>query len=153
MPVARQLRKGMKWIQQQVSNLPGIRVEDKGICFGIHYRTARKPAVQKARVLVREVLNRLGPNFSLMAGKQIWEIYPKNMGSKGKAAKELLRQIPGRKLAIYAGDDTTDETAFALLRNGVTIRVGKYRKTKAKFLLNNPTEVLIFLEKLEEMLT
>lgn len=153
LPSARQLRKEMQWIQQQIHNLPGIRLEDKGICFGIHYRTAREPTVEKARVHVKEVLNRLGPNFGLMAGKKIWEIYPKDMGSKGKAAKELLKQIAGRKLAIYAGDDTTDETAFALLRNGVTIRVGKFQKTKAKYFLPNPAEVLKFLEKLEGTLT
>jgi trehalose-phosphatase len=152
MPGTRKLRKTMEWVQRQVSNIPEIRVEDKGICFGIHYRNARKPAVEKARTLVKEVLTRMGPGYELMAGKKIWEIYPKDMGSKGLAAKDLLRQIPGRKLVVYAGDDTTDETAFALLRNGVTIRVGKYRETKANFFLRSPAEVLMFLEKLEESL-
>ncbi len=151
-PGTRKLRKTMEWVQQQVSNIPGIRVEDKGICFGIHYRDARKPAVEKARTLVIEVLARMGPGYELMAGKKIWEIYPKDMGSKGLAAKDLLQQIPGRKLVVYAGDDTTDETAFALLRNGVTIRVGKFRETKANFFLHGPAEVLMFLEKLEESL-
>ncbi len=153
LPGARRLRKGMEWIQQEMADLAGIRIEDKGICFGIHYRTAPKPALQKARVLVKELLKRLGPDFSLMSGKKVWEIYPKDMGSKGRAARELLRRLPGRKLAIYAGDDTTDETAFALLPNGVTIRVGRFQETKAKFFLRNPTEVLMFLEKLEETLT
>ncbi|MEJ2006620.1 MAG: trehalose-phosphatase [Acidobacteriota bacterium] len=152
LPGARRLREGMQWIRQQVRDLPGIRVEDKKICFGIHYRTATKPAAEKAWALVKEVLDRMGPDFSLMAGKKIWEIYPKDMGSKGKAAKELLQQFPGRELAIYAGDDTTDETAFAAIRNGVTIRVGKFRETKAKFFLRNPAEVLKFLRKLEETL-
>lgn len=152
LPSARRLRKGMQWLQEQVRDLPGIRVEDKMICFGVHYRTARNPAVNKAWTLVREVLDRLGPDFSLMTGKKIWEIYPKNMGSKGKTAKELLRRFPGRKLAIYAGDDTTDETAFALLRSGVTIRVGKFKQTKAKFFLRKPAEVLQFLQRLEETL-
>jgi trehalose-6-phosphatase len=75
------------------------------------------------------------------------------MGNKGKAAKDLLRQIPGRKVVIYAGDDTTDETAFALLRKGVTIRVGRFRETEANFFVRSPGEVQMFLEKLEETLT
>jgi len=153
LPETRRLRKEMRWVQQQVRGIPGIKIQDKGICFGIHYRTARKPAVEKARAIAQEVLARLGPGFSLMAGKKIWEIYPTDMGNKGKAATELLQQVPGRKLAVYAGDDTTDETAFAMLRNGVTIRVGKFQETKAKFFLRNPAEVLMFLEKLEETLT
>jgi trehalose 6-phosphate phosphatase len=149
----RKLRKTMEWAMQQIRDIPGIRVEDKGICFGIHYRNAGKPAVRKAHALVQEVLARLGPGYKLLAGKKIWEIYPKDMGSKGLAAKDLLQQIPGRKLAVYAGDDTTDETAFALLRKGVTIRVGKFRETRANFFLRGPAEVLKFLKKLEESLT
>jgi trehalose-phosphatase len=153
LPGTRQLRKAMQWVQQQVRDIPGIRVEDKEICFGIHYRTASNPAAEKARAIVKEVLARLGPGFGLMTGKKIWEIYPKDMGNKGKAAKDLLQQIPGRKLVIYAGDDTTDEMAFRLLRNGVTIRVGKFRETKANFYVHGPAEILMLLKKLEETLT
>lgn len=153
LPGTRQLRKAMQWVQPQVRDIPGIRVEDKGICFGIHYRSASKPATEKARAIIKEVLTRLGPGFGLLAGKKIWEIYPKDMGSKGTAAKDLLQQIPGRKLVIYAGDDTTDETAFRLLRNGVTIRVGKFRETKANFYVHGPAEILMLLKKLEETLT
>jgi trehalose 6-phosphate phosphatase len=152
LPGTRKLRKVMESVRQQVLDLPGVRVEDKGICFGVHYRTARKPATEKARAIVKEALARLGSGFNLMAGKKIWEIYPKDMGNKGKAAKDLLQQIPGRKLVIYAGDDTTDETAFALLRNDVTIRVGKFRETRANFFVRGPAEVVMFLEKLEESL-
>ncbi|HXH50381.1 MAG TPA: trehalose-phosphatase [Terriglobia bacterium] len=153
LPGTRLIRKAMQSTRQQVRDIPGIRVEDKGICFGVHYRAARRPAVEKARAIVKEVLTRLGPGFGLMAGKKIWEIFPKDMGNKGKAAKDLLHQIPGRKLVIYAGDDTTDETAFALLRNGVTIRVGKFRETKANFYVHGPAEILMLLKKLEETLT
>lgn len=149
---ADRLREAMHWVEKQVRSLPGVRVEDKGICFGVHYRTARDSAVEEARGVIKKVLDRLGPDFRLLAGKKIWEIYPGEMGSKGLAARDLLKQIPGRKLAIYAGDDTTDETAFALLGSGVTIRVGKFHKTHAKFFLRSPIEVLTFLKKLEEAL-
>lgn len=151
-PASRQLRDAMHWVHAQVRNLPGIRVEDKGICFGVHYRAAQDSVVQKADVVVKKVLDRLGPDFRLLAGKKIWEIYPKEMGSKGMAARDLLKQLPGRKLAIYAGDDTTDETAFALLPKGVTIRVGRFRETHAKYFLHTPGEVLTFLKKLEDTL-
>lgn len=152
LPGTRKLRKTMEWTMQRVRDIPGIGVEDKGICFGIHYRNAGKAAVEKAHALVEEVLTRLGPGYNLLAGKKIWEIYPEDMGSKGLAARDLLQQIPGRKLVIYAGDDTTDETAFALLQKSVTIRVGKFRETKANFFLRGPAEVLKFLQKLEESL-
>ncbi len=153
LPGTRKLRKSMDWVRQQIADVPGIRLEDKGACFAVHYRAARKPAVEKARAIVKEALAKLGPGFKLMSGKKIWEVYPADMGNKGLAAKDLLKQIPGRKLVIYAGDDTTDETAFALLRNGVTIRVGRFRETKANFFVRGPAEVLMSLKKLEGTLT
>lgn len=152
LPNVRRLREVMRWLQDQVCNLAGIKVQDKGICFGVHYRTARNSAIREAKALVEKALRRLGPDFRLMAGKKIWEIYPQEMGSKGKAAQDLLRQLPGRKLALYAGDDTTDETAFALLGGGVTIRVGRFQATQAKFFLRGPAEVLSFLKRLEDVL-
>ena len=152
LPGTRQLRQAMRWVRRQVRDLSGIRVEDKGICFGVHYRAASRSAAEKAYATVKEALARLGPGFGLLAGKKIWEIYPNDMGNKGKAAEDLLQKIPGRKVVIYAGDDTTDETAFALLRNAVTIRVGKFRETQAKFYLKGPVEVLMALKKLEETL-
>lgn len=152
LPGTRQLRRAMHWVRQQIRDISGVRVEDKGICFGVHYRAARKPDVEKAYTIVTEVLARLGPGFGLLAGKKIWEVYPMDMGNKGKAAEDLLQNIPGRKLVIYAGDDTTDETAFALLRTAVTIRVGQFRETKANFYVNGPAEVLTALKKLEEAL-
>ena len=152
LPGVGRLRKGMEWVQEQVCSFPGIRVEDKGICFAVHYREAPEETASKAKSVVEKVLERLGPGFRLMAGKKIWEIYPVQMGNKGIAAQDLLRQIPGRKLAIYAGDDATDETAFALLKNGVTIRVGRFRETHAKYFLHDPAEVLAFLKKLEDTL-
>lgn len=102
--------------------------------------------------MVEKAQERLGPGFRLMAGKKIWEIYPNEMGNKGKAAQDLLQELPGRNLAIYAGDDTTDETAFMLLKTGITIRVGKFQDTHAKFFLRGPAEVLTFLKKLEDTL-
>lgn len=152
LPEADKLRKSLDWVREQVRELPGIRVEDKGICFGVHYRTAADSDIREAKLVVDQALARLGSGFRMMAGKKIWEIYPNQMGNKGKAAQGLLRQIPGRKLAIYAGDDTTDETAFAALKSGVTIRVGKFQETRAKYFLRNPAEVLTFLKKVEETL-
>lgn len=153
LPITQRLRPAMERLRKRVQALPGVHVENKGICFGVHYRAAQGSAIRQARAAVEETLKRLGPDFGLMAGKKIWEIYPKKMGSKGLAARELLRKRRGRNnLAIYAGDDTTDETAFALLRDAVTIRVGNFRETKAKFFLHGPAEMRVFLRKLEAAL-
>jgi trehalose 6-phosphate phosphatase len=149
LPAARQLREICQWVEEQIRSLSGIRVEDKGACFGVHFRGAPGSAVERAKAVVEKALERLGGDFQMMAGKKIWEIYPKTMGTKGTAALSLLKEIPGRKLVIYAGDDTTDETAFESLGNAVTILVGRSRQTHAKFFLGDPAEVMTFLEKLK----
>jgi trehalose 6-phosphate phosphatase len=149
LPAARQLREVCQWVEEQIRGLSGIRLEDKDACFGVHFRGASGPSAKRAKAVVEKALERLGGDFQLMAGKKIWEIYPKDMGTKGAAALSLLKEIAGRKLVIYAGDDTTDETAFASLRNAVTILVGRSRQTQAKFFLGDPAEVMTFLEKLE----
>lgn len=44
---------------------------------------------------------------------------------KGTAARELIRRSPPGTLAIYVGDDATDEDAFAVVREaGLGIRIG-----------------------------
>jgi trehalose-6-phosphatase len=50
---------------------------------------------------------------------------------------------------IYIGDDQTDETAFkALNGSGVTIRVGKSKKTAANYYLKGHWEVLRLLKEI-----
>ena len=143
------LHEARRWLEGQVRGLTGIRIEDKGVCFGVHYRGAPDSSIKQTKIAVEKTMARLGSDFRLMAGKKIWEIYPKDMGTKGTAVQDLLKQIPGRKLTIYAGDDATDETAFAQLRGGVTIHVGDAKQTHANFFLEDPSEVLMFLKKLE----
>jgi trehalose-phosphatase len=65
----------------------------------------------------------------------------------------LLKDLPRGALPIYLGDDTTDESAFAELRRGITVRVGGHRRTKARFYLRNPDEVMGFLETVEDETT
>ena len=64
----------------------------------------------------------------------------------------LLARLPESTLPIYAGDDIADESAFQALHRGITVRVGKSMRTRARFRLRNPEEVLLFLKELERQL-
>jgi trehalose 6-phosphate phosphatase len=46
---------------------------------------------------------------------------------------------------IYLGDDTTDEDAFGVLPEAITIRVGAAPATRARFQLPDPAAVCEFL--------
>ena len=79
----------------------------------------------------------------------MWEILPHQIDGKGSAIRGLLSQEPPSTLPIIVGDDLTDERAFAVLPCGQTVRVGKNLRTRARYLLRDPEEVKVFLQKLE----
>ncbi len=132
-----------------MASFPDIWIEDKGLCLVIHYRRAPAGQVRQARPLVRAILKALGNGLRLMDGNRIWEVLCREVRGKGEAVREILSGMEDSPLAFYLGDDTTDETAFAALPRGVTVRVGHPRSTRARFFLRNPQEVGQFLKKLE----
>jgi trehalose-phosphatase len=136
-------------VKKKLSSLDGIWVEDKLISFVVHYRLAPAVARRRARWELKAILRKVASRVRVMEGKKVWEVLPREVEGKGAAVLELLRGMKGRPLPIYAGDDTTDEAAFAALPDGVTIRVGKPRPTRARYRLRGPGEVRLFLERLE----
>ena len=66
---------------------------------------------------------------------------------KHTVVQNLLRRGAPGALAVYVGDETSDEDAFSVLRPlGITIRVGvEERRTHAQWRLESPAEVSEFL--------
>ena len=143
------LRKARQVLERRLSSLPEIRLEDKGLALAVHYRTASPRTVQLARVIVEEVLRDLKPHVHLLRGHKVWELLPRQISGKGSSVVALLSGLPQPTLPIFVGDDGTDETAFRALPGGLTIRVGKHPRTAARFALESPDEVKLFLLRLE----
>ncbi|KAF4370571.1 hypothetical protein F8388_020157 [Cannabis sativa] len=88
----------------------------------------------------------------------VLEIRPTIKWDKGKALEFLLESLGFANCAdvfpVYIGDDRTDEDAFKTLRErgqGFGILVSKIPKdTNASYSLQEPTEVMNFLQKLVE---
>jgi trehalose-phosphatase len=99
--------------------------------------------------MVLDVAKIFGRHIHIVPGDKVWEILPHQIDGKGSAVRALLSQEPPRTLPIIVGDDLTDERAFALLPYGLTVRVGRNLRTRARFLLRDPEEVKVFLRKLE----
>jgi trehalose-phosphatase len=143
-------------LQKQLSTIKGAIVEDKGFSLGVHYRLVAKgniPAVKNifyAATIIHETRN----TILVKTGKMALEIRPPISWDKGRVVLWLLNKrsfaMGNRKiktLPIYIGDDTTDEDAFESLKDkGLTIFVGKPKKTKARFYLKDTEEVVRFLE-------
>jgi trehalose 6-phosphate phosphatase len=143
------IRHTRRLLQQRLSKIPQIWVEDKGLGLAVHYRGAPPRSVRLARPIVLDVAKVLGPRFHILRGNKVWEILPHQIDGKGSAIRALLSQEPPGALPIFVGDDATDERAFAVLRRGLTAHVGKNLRTQARFLLRDPEEVKVFLQRLE----
>lgn len=149
----RLLRRARQMLRQGLGERSQVWVENKGLGVAIHYREASPKAVRLARPLVRDVARSFSPHLRLMNGKKVWELLPSAILGKGPAVEALLDGSAKTTLAVFVGDDTTDEAAFEALPKGLTIHVGKNRRTKACYRLRNPQEVRQFLERLEGELT
>lgn len=74
-------------------------------------------------------------------------------GTRGRPPCLSLGKQDRQCLPIYVGDDLTDETAFkALTGQGVTVRIGKSKKSAAQYYLKGQREVLRFLQHVNTLM-
>lgn len=148
-------------VQGLVDEVPGIFIEDKGETISIHYRTV--PEKQQARFerifgkIVKPYLQT--KVIDIRRGKKVYEVRPPVEWDKGQAVQWLLREHRvalhnKTAVALYVGDDETDEDAFEVLQNtGVTVRVGFKRNSKAQYFVDDIAQVkelltnILYLEK------
>jgi trehalose 6-phosphate phosphatase len=94
-----------------------VRLEDKEVIFGFHWRGA--PDEEAAEDAVRELAERAeAAGLATHWGRKVLEIRPPVELHKGKGIDRLLRHADVDH-ALYAGDDRTDIDAFRALRAAV----------------------------------
>ncbi|HEY6578193.1 MAG TPA: trehalose-phosphatase [Rhizomicrobium sp.] len=132
---------------------PQIRIEDKGYTLAFHYRRAPQRRLELEARLSR-CLEPYASGLRLLHGKRVIEVKPRSF-DKGEAIRELMRGAPfaGRR-PVYLGDDTTDEDAFAVVREmeGVGISVGR-RMADAQRMLPNPRTARQWLASIAGLVT
>lgn len=143
---------------QKISRVKGAFVEDKGLTLSLHYRLAKKKDISVLKKIFQEtVILYLARNkIKVKSGKMVLEVRPPVEWDKGKVVLWLLaRNLFASKdkgiLPIYMGDDVTDEDAFRAMKNrGLTVFVGKPKKSHAQYYLKDHNEVQDFLERILE---
>lgn len=132
-------------------------IEDKKNSYAVHYRTlspgARRACEQDARTIARAIDE---TNLvRVILDQCTLDIMPNLSITKGTTALRLFRALRTSTYAtpIYIGDSATDEDAFAAFPHGVTIRVGKHRKSAARFFLHEQRDVGRFLSALDALVT
>jgi trehalose 6-phosphate phosphatase len=133
-------------LNTRLNGIPGVLVEDKGLTISVHVRQVSAEKHEDVRRLVHSALANSKHPFQLTLGDHVYDIRPRVPWDKGVAVNWIRTQL-GRPdaLAIYLGDDATDEDAFAALREEITIKVGPNGETAALFRLEDPVDVRQFL--------
>lgn len=128
-------------LRAELGDIDGVIVEDKRGSVAVHWRMAPRHE-DNVRAAVTRCLDRLGRGFRCQSGKAVLEILPAG-ADKGRAVSHFLTLQPycGRR-PIYAGDDLTDEAAFAVVQaaGGVSIRIGCQRHAATDLCMDDPRE-------------
>jgi trehalose 6-phosphate phosphatase len=132
-------------LRELVDGEPGVTLEAKPAGVAVHVRNA--PPDVGARVLDAV---RAGPatrdGIEATPGKAVLDLSVARM-DKG-AALDLLRERVAADAVLFAGDDVTDETAFARLRSGdVGVKVGP-GDTAAPHRVDAPPDITTLLQQL-----
>jgi len=163
-PGARRLRPQMEALARALSHalaeIPGAWVEDKGLTLAVHLRSVPAPSVPRVQC---QLLRLAGPalaagTWTLRTGKAVLEIRPNVPWDKGSAVRWITERAcqdvpPASRLAVYIGDDETDEDAFgAVGPTGIGIRVGDDQPSSAAhYYVDSVDHVTQFLSRLSEV--
>jgi len=137
--------------------MPGVFVEDKGLSLCLHYRMA-SAGEEEIKSIFRGITDLYKPagKIAIMYGKKVAEVRPAMGWDKGKIVKWLLAREhlllrDEDIIAVYAGDDRTDEDAFkALGESEISVVVGNAPGSSAKYYVDNTDEVYRFLTMILE---
>lgn len=152
------IKKLCRELQEELGDIPGILIEDKGYTLSVHVRQAREAGKQKSE---RIFMARLRPlvqqgRVRISHGKAVWEVRPPINWHKGRAVRWISKQSGFRgRWPLYIGDDKTDQDAFRAIQNtGLGIMVGPPQKRgAAHYTIENPRKVHELLQWLLDQLS
>jgi trehalose 6-phosphate phosphatase len=133
-------------LQARLEHIPGVQVENKVLSASVHYRRAPAAKLREIHQAINAVVSSSGGLFQMSPGLQVYEIRPRVSWHKGKAVTWIKEAWAKRDaLAMYVGDDVTDEDAFLALPDGITVSVGSASHTSARYYLEDQGSLQQFL--------
>jgi trehalose 6-phosphate phosphatase len=149
LPNRRALEDARRLLQELVAREPRLLIEDKGVALALHYRQA--PQLESEVVdAVTAIAAGLSGSLRVQRGRMVIELAPAAV-SKATAIAEFMREQPFRgRVAVYAGDDLTDEPAFEWVNaaGGISVAVDVTHPTSARTRLASVAEVQAWLRAL-----
>lgn len=148
------LDQAVERLRADVGDVPGVVIEPKRFGLTVHDRMVADDDVETVRTAATTVGAQLG--LRVTHGKRVTELRPDVDWDKGRAVRWLLDRLGAADhLAVYLGDDRTDEDAFAALDpDAITVMVAAgddERETRARFTVTDPGQVRDLLERLADL--
>jgi trehalose-phosphatase len=144
------LDRAEKALEKLLASVPGHALERKHFSLAVHYRQVDEARVGEVADAVDAVLAG-NPRLVKGLGKKVFELKPALPWDKGSAIRLLLDELDMAgtgNLAVFIGDDITDEAAFRVLRapDVSIIVVDDDRVTSADYALRDCDDVRQFLD-------
>jgi trehalose 6-phosphate phosphatase len=124
-------------VRHQLSGVVGIEIEDKGYSIALHYRRALEPRQAEQRIEAAIASLR---GVVAFRGQAVINVLPSEAPNKSDALRALCKRFKLR-LAVYVGDDRTDEEVFRSGAVEVGVRVGEHPGSAAGYSLASQVEV------------
>ncbi len=146
---------------KRLKGIEGVIIENKGVGLSLHYRLVKDRFVdQVKKIFAEEISPYIGRGeVKVTYGKKVLEVRPPADWDKGKVIAWIIKEArpPGltknkKVLAIYLGDDRTDEDGFLTLKDkGISVLVGRKRRSHAKYFLKDVDDVKEFLRRVSSL--
>ena len=138
-----------KTLKRRMGAVKEVEIEDKGNSLALHFRGARRPG-QAASTIARAIAGL--PGASVIPGKRVVNLVPAAAGDKGTALGRMA-EAAGAARVLFVGDDITDESAFraTLPVPLVTVRVGHWARTAARYHVSRRADVDLLLRDLARL--
>jgi trehalose 6-phosphate phosphatase len=129
------------------ADMKGIRIEDKGYTFAVHYRQSPELA-NKIEKTLSVFIRKAEVSLTLIRGRKVFEV-AQSSHDKGQALERLMATpLFKNRRPVFLGDDITDMSAIgACLKNGgVAARVGQGTPRRNAF--SSPETVRSWINKM-----
>lgn len=124
-------------LEAELRTLPGVWVEDKGTSLAVHYRQSARQA--ESRKQIAAVVAKL-KRARAFGGKAVVNVVAADAPTKGDAVAAERDRLRCNWI-LFVGDDETDEDAFALSGNVVSVRIGRKKQSRARYYLRTQAEI------------
>ena len=144
--------KNLEEIFYKITKLIGrqnnLKVENKGSNLTVHFRNSTIHRKKFKTTIMKLVKHE--SELTFLEGKEVLEIKPQHH-DKGTAIAFFMKTKPFlNRIPVFIGDDVSDEDGFETInkQGGLSVRVGKYKKSKANYFLPDVKSVHKILNQL-----